>query len=122
MDDWNDNVLTHQEWLKEYKKIGYDRFIKKHFPDTDWYLMDNTFNGYNYWINKTGKDKCGLIANECIDEWYNNKKLPKTLILLRTSLFFENRRARHSGEDPDEEYINGLINEIKRKLRQGDLK
>jgi hypothetical protein len=74
------------------------------------------FNGYTHW----GFDKCAAIANKSVDEFGKKKILPKSLTELRTCLFFEQRRYRHSGFDPDKKemtYIYKLVEAIREKVR-----
>lgn len=71
-----------------------------------------TFDGYEYWGSF---DKCAAIANG---------RDHSTLTNLRTCLFFEQRRWRHFGEQPDAEaltYMRGIIREIRSKVTRGDL-
>jgi hypothetical protein len=75
--------------------------------DADWNIITEfalTFDGYKIWGSF---DKCAEIANarrhDCLTE-------------LRTCLFFEQRRWRHFGEEPDAEgmeYIRGLVQKIR---------
>ena len=51
-----------------------------------------------------------------------NRHASDTLTDLRTCLFFEIRRWRHFGQDPDPEadrYIRGLVAEIRRRVSDG---
>jgi hypothetical protein len=66
-----------------------------------------TFNAYEH---------CGSFAR-CAD--IANARQADTLEDLRTCLFFEQRRWRHFGEDPDEDamsYIRGLITQMRAKV------
>lgn len=70
-----------------------------------------TFDGYGYWGSF---ERCAEIAN---------RREHDSLIKLRTRLFFEQRRWRHFGEEPDGEalaYIHGIIEAIREKLRRGE--
>ena len=63
-----------------------------------------TFDGYEYWGSF---EKCAEIANAQLDS---------TLIDLRTCLFFEQRRYRHFGSEPqgeDLEYIKSIVRKIR---------
>ena len=69
-----------------------------------------TFNGYEH---HGSFEKCADIANERRND---------TLLNLRTCLFFEQRRWRHMGEEPDDEamkYIRMLVREIRAKVEEG---
>lgn len=79
-------------------------------PDAGWYdisMFALQFDGYK----ECGSfEECAKIANAGRD---------KTLTELRTCLFFEQRRWRHFGEDPDEKamvYIRDIIEKIRAKI------
>ena len=82
-------------------------------PDDDWGAIGEfalTFPGYEYWGSF---DRCADIANE---------RRAESLADLRTCLFFEQRRWRHFGEEPDDEtmqYIRGIIEHIREMLKEG---
>lgn len=76
-------------------------------------------SGYDYWGSF---DKCAEIGNKSLEEYKRSQKLPETLIDLRTSLFFEQRRWRHFGYEPDRsamEYIQALVAAIRQKIIAG---
>lgn len=81
-------------------------------PESGWDVLQRfalTFDGYAYW---GGFDSCGKIANECAGLYERDSVIPTSLEYLRTALFFEQRRFRHLGWDPDEEtmkYIRALV-------------
>jgi hypothetical protein len=81
-------------------------------PDASWEEISRfalTFDGYSYWGSF---ERCAEIANS---------RHPSTLTELRTCLFFEQRRWRHSGEDPDQEalqYIHELVSQIRARVAQ----
>lgn len=61
-------------------------------------------------------DRIGDLANAAKNEWSENGVLPQGLIELRSCLFFEQRRYRHFGSDPDEAdmpYIHALVEAIR---------
>ena len=63
-----------------------------------------TFNGYEEWGSF---EKCAEIANA---------RRQDSLTDLRTCLFFEQRRWRHFGEDPDDEtlaYLRNLVEKVR---------
>jgi len=71
-----------------------------------------TFDGYGYWGSI---EKCAEIAS----------RPPATLTQLRTCLFFEARRWRHLGTQPDAsamKRIRALVFAIQEKVRSGDLR
>jgi hypothetical protein len=84
-------------------------------PDASWDEIEEfalTFDGYNVWGSF---DKCAEIANA---------RRHESLTDLRTCLFFEQRRWRHFGENPDEktmDYIRGLVEEIRSMVSTGDM-
>lgn len=84
-------------------------------PDASWDEIEEfalTFDGYNVWGSF---DICAEIANA---------RRHESLTDLRTCLFFEQRRWRHFGENPDEktmDYIRGLVEEIRSMVSTGDM-
>jgi hypothetical protein len=76
----------------------------------DWWAIEQfalTFNDYEL-------EKCAQIANDHHHD---------TLTNLRTCLFFEQRRWRHFGDEPDEKsmiYIRDVLNMIRHKVAMGD--
>ena len=70
-----------------------------------------TFDGYTHF-----GDRCGKIANEALRQYKETGNLPESLDDLRTCLFFEQRRWRHFGEEPDAAamvYIRALLGAIR---------
>lgn len=84
-------------------------------PDAEWNEIGRfalTFNGYEHWGSF---EKCAEVAN---------RRLDGSLTELRTCLFFEQRRWRHFGYEPDEEtmaYIRGIVEKIRRKIMAGEV-
>jgi hypothetical protein len=82
-------------------------------PDSDWgdiLPFAHSFDGY---MVMGSFEACATVANQ---------RRHDTLTELRTCLFFEARRWRHFGEDPDPsemEYIHGLLNQIRDKIAAG---
>ena len=79
----------------------------------------HSFNGYSHWGSF---EKCGEIANNILEEYKASGELPANLTHLRTCLFFEARRWRHYGYDPDEEamrYIRALLEAIRACVESG---
>jgi hypothetical protein len=75
-----------------------------------------SFNGYEWWGSF---DNCAEIGKRGLEAFRATGALPDSLTELRTCLFFEQRRWRHFGLDPDEEamnYIGALVEEIRRKV------
>ena len=73
----------------------------------------HSFNGYEHWGSF---EQCGKLANSIRDEYKATGKLSTNLTELRTCLFFEARRWRHYGYEPDEEalrYIRALMEGIR---------
>ena len=69
----------------------------------DLFGVAGTFFGYAIW---GGFHPCALVANEVAEGWGERKRLPESLTLLRTALFFESRREKFVdyggfGDDPD---------------------
>ncbi len=77
------------------------------------------FNGFEYWGSF---EACGEKAETAQKIYNNSAELPASLTLLRTCLFFEQRRWRHYGYAPDEpamRYIRALVAAIAEHVRQG---
>lgn len=69
-----------------------------------------TFDGFRYWGSV---EKCADVAG----------KTPATLTDLRTCLFFEARRWKNLGREPDDaamKRIRALISVIQQKIKAGD--
>src|ERR1017187_6428503 len=78
-----------------------------------------TFNGYNHYPNEA----CGKFANSVIRSFLGGKNGLEKLNLsrLRACLFFEQRRYRHFGYEPDKKtmvYIRVLLKAIGTKVSQ----
>jgi hypothetical protein len=70
-----------------------------------------TFDGYAYWGSF---ERCEEVAEE---------RRSETLTDLRTCLFFEQRRWRHYGYEPDEQamaYIRYLVEQIRARVRSSE--
>jgi hypothetical protein len=92
-------------------------------PDADYYDVISefalTFNGYDYY-----PDTCEDIANRALERFGDCGAVPDSLSELRACLFYEQRRWRHFGEDPDSEapaYIHALVDAIRTKVAAGNL-
>lgn len=96
--------------------IPNDRLRPEDLPaaDADWGTLGRfalTFNAYDHWGSF---DACAEVALE---------KRHSTLSELRTCLFYEQRRWRHSGFEPyDEhlEYIREVVEKIRAKVAAGE--
>lgn len=92
-------------------------------PDAGWYEIGwfaLTFNGYDHWGSF---DACGDVSENCRKAFLAGEGLSKNLTVLRTSLFFEQRRWRHYGYAPDETgivYIKALVEGIRKKIQVGE--
>ena len=82
-------------------------------PDADvtdlfslWYYA-LTVNGYRYAPAHLGVD-CGDLANQRLDVYRQTGKWAGTFPELRCCLFFEQRRWRHFGEDPEGKELTAL--------------
>ena len=73
-----------------------------------------TFDGYERWGSF---EKCAEIGNRWAKAYTDGQTLPDSLTDLRTCLFYEQRRWRHYGWEPDEgamSYIHALVEAIRR--------
>lgn len=79
-------------------------------PDAAWPAISRfalTFDAYQVWGGRTAD-----IANGILADFERRKPLPKDATLLRTALFFEQRRYHHFGRAPDGAalaYIRALL-------------
>jgi len=93
-------------------------------PAAEWHQTGKfalTFNGYDHWGSF---GKCAEIGNRWAETYAERQALPDSLTDLRTCLFFEQRRWRHYGWDPDEQamcYIRALVEAIRGKVLAGEL-
>jgi hypothetical protein len=93
-------------------------------PDAGWREIGKyalSFDGYEAWGSF---EKCAEVANRLLDAYLSDGALPDSLDELRTCLFFEQRRWRHYGYDPDEEamrYIGALLDGIREKVLAGEI-
>ncbi|MBZ9752371.1 hypothetical protein K7W42_16085 [Deinococcus sp. HMF7604] len=73
----------------------------EHLPtdDQEWRVFASGFDGYTHW---NSFERCADIANTTLSQYTRTGALPTDLDVLRTCLFFELRRERHSGYPPDE--------------------
>jgi hypothetical protein len=85
-------------------------------PDAGWHEIGRfalSFNGYERWGSF---GRCAEIGNRGLEGFRETGTLPESLDELRTCLFFEQRRWRHFGLDPDEQamgYIRTLVQAIR---------
>jgi hypothetical protein len=84
-------------------------------PKADWGTIGKfalTFDGYKAW---EPSEKCAEIANA---------RRHDSLKDLRTCLFYEQRRWRHFGDDPDEQamaYIRDVVEKIRNRVAAGQV-
>jgi len=89
-------------------------------PHAEWHEIGGfalSFNGYERWGSFK---KCAEIGYGGAEAFRAEGVLPSSLTKLRTCLFFEQRRWRHFGFDPDEkamEYIRALVERIREEVR-----
>lgn len=89
------------------------------WDEIGWFAL--TFNGYEYW---GGFGPCGDVATKCREAYFAGDGLSENLFVLRSSLFFEQRRWRHYGYNPDEagmDYICALVVAIRLKVQAGEI-
>ena len=81
----------------------------------------HTFDGYS---ECGGFHESGGPANQALERYESSGELPGSLTQLRNCLFFEHRRWRHYGEDPDpraQAYIDALMDAIRSSVLAGEL-
>jgi hypothetical protein len=67
-----------------------------------------TLDGYEFSKAQYGRE-CGDLANECLEEYRQTKKWRGSFQELRCCLFFEQRRWRHFGYDPEGEDLTAIL-------------
>jgi hypothetical protein len=84
-------------------------------PGAPWWQLAEfalTFDGYERF---GGFDRLSSMAQAAADAWHNGRTLPATLDEARGSLFFEQRRHRHLGSEPQGaslDYVRALVRSI----------
>jgi hypothetical protein len=83
-------------------------------PDTPWtpevVQFALSYNGYD----RHG-DAAAEIGNRLLTSWNKARVLPSYLPTLRCALFFEQRRAHHTAQPPEPEYLAALLAAIHRR-------
>ncbi|ADQ14490.1 hypothetical protein [Halanaerobium hydrogeniformans] len=88
--------------------------------DANWMEIQEfslSFNGYDYWGSF---EKAADIANQHYNRYEKDNIISNNMEVLRTSLFFEQRRYRHFGSDPGPEtmkYLRKIIKKIKELVK-----
>ena len=86
--------------------------------DAEWqeiWSLARTFDGYGH----LGNDACADLANTTRGHFFQGRGLPADLASLRSCLFFEHRRFRFLGDEPedfDRIYVVALLSSIRRAL------
>jgi hypothetical protein len=102
------------EWGRQVTKEELDDALLPP-PNAPWSRITPfalTFDGYARW--RTGR--CGTIANAAVRAYHATGDLPGSLTVLRTCLFFEQRRYHHFGTPPDDRsmaYIHAVVERIR---------
>jgi hypothetical protein len=84
-------------------------------------LFALTFDGYAYWDSF---EECARVANATGRRYHDRRELSQSLTVLRTCLFFEQRRYHHFGQDPEGEsmqYIRATVSAIRARVESGAL-
>lgn len=100
-----------------FDTIPNESLTEKHLPKpiASWYEISTfalTFDGYTV---HGSFDACADIANDIASTYADENTLPDDMTMLRTALFFEQRRWHHFGRSPDEEaliYIRALVERL----------
>src|SRR5436305_279073 len=102
--------------------------VSEQLPDApvgtdELFAFAGTFFGYVVW---GGFEPCALVANDVQESSVRTGRLPMSLTVLRTALFFESRRERFVdyggfGDDPagyeeHHDYMRALLEAIRQKL------
>lgn len=81
-------------------------------PGSPWPMVQEFALSYNAYDRNGDFDSAAAIGNSVLETWEAEESLPDDLHLLRTALFFEQRRWRHFGYEPDvgaSRYIDALL-------------
>ena len=85
-------------------------------PDTQWgeelIRFALSYNGYQ---RHEGTPSPADIANPLLRSWSQGKELDAELPHLRCALFFEQRRAHHTDQAPDPDYLVALLTAIHKR-------
>ena len=91
-------------------------FVSPPGPDADWdEIQDFALSYDGYAAFEGGPIELGPIANCIARDWRGSGELPEDLHLLRSALYFEQRRYRHFGWAPEGvalDYIRALVARI----------
>jgi hypothetical protein len=68
-----------------------------------------SYNGYD---RHGGTDVVATVANGVAAAWHATGQLEADLATLRCALFFEQRRAHHTDQEPDPGYLAALLSAI----------
>ena len=86
-------------------------------PDGDpWPEIWEFALSYDAYDAHGGFEGAARIGNGCVSQWTIDRSLPDDLISARAALFFEQRRFRHFGWDPEGEdarYVRALLSRIR---------
>jgi hypothetical protein len=98
-DEWLEAMETKEMWIcppEDAKNL-----------DSIWHYA-LTVDGYEFTKEHFGRE-CGDIANERLQKYKETKKWDGSFQELRCCLFFEQRRWRHFGYDPEGEDLEGIL-------------
>ena len=93
-------------------------------PEAEWGTISTfalSFDGYSHWGSF---DQCADVGNRWAKAYAERQALPESLADLRTCLFFEQRRWRHYGWEPDEQamrYIRALVEATRGSVLAGEV-
>lgn len=91
--------------------------------DAPWFEIWEFALSYNAYERHDGFDGAARIGNDAAEAWARDRAVPQDLARARAALFFEQRRYRHFGFDPENEdahYVRALVDGI-RELSGGQV-
>lgn len=91
-------------------------------PGSPWPAVSKFALSWNGYERSGGSEGAARIANGLLESWKREGTVEAELPTLRTALFYEQRRWRHFGHDPDEEatgYIDALLAAIIKQTGAG---
>jgi len=84
-------------------------------PGSDWMTVAQFALTYNGYERHGGFEKVAEIGNSAAHQWAVSRTVQGDLSTVRCALFFEQRRWRHFGEDPDPDtvaYLDAILERI----------
>ncbi len=103
-------ILEILVWTQTEPRGYYRNAIPVPSPDLPWGQDVIEFAmSYNGYVRHGDTDTAAEIGNDLLDRWRKTGRADADLPKLRCALFFEQRRAHHSDQPPDSQYLAALL-------------